>query len=248
MADRYHDAMSEPVRPNPGFRTGLVDALNASRSAERDVLAGLDPAERDAPAPDGGWSAKDIQAHLAAWKRHQVERMAAIREGRDEPPAESETDAVNARLHAERADWPWDRVLEDAEDVSSAFVAEVGGASDATLALDRISGTILGNGPEHALTHLSSIAARAGATAQSRVLELSDVMVAIIDRGGWPSRASAYARYNLACYHALAGNLDVARSLLRQALPGQESLRTFAPTDDDLIALRDEIPALSATE
>jgi hypothetical protein len=240
--------MTEPDLPNPGFRAGLIDALNASRAAERDVLAGLDPAERDAPAPDGGWSAKDIQAHLAAWKRHQVERMAAIREGRDEPPDGTETDEVNARLHAERADWPWDRVLEDAEAVSAAFVAEIEAASDATLALDRISGTILGNGPEHALVHLSTIAARAGASAESRVLELSDVIVAIIDRGGWPSRAEAYARYNLACFHALAGNLDVARSLLRQALPAQEALRTFAPEDDDLIALRDEIPSLSAPE
>ena len=238
--------MTEPVAPNSGFRVGLIDALNASRAAERAVLAALDPAERDAPAPDGGWSAKDIQAHLAAWKRHQVERMAAIREGRDEPPAEAETDEVNARMHAEHADWPWDRVLVDAEAASAALVAEVEGASDATLGLDRISGTILGNGPEHALAHLPGIAARAGAAAESRVLELADTIVAIVDRGDWPSRAGAYARYNLACYHALAGNLDVARSLLRQALPEQESLRTFAPEDDDLIALRDEIPTLAA--
>ena len=81
---------------------------------------------------------------------------------------------------------------------------------------------------------------------ESRTLELADAITAIIDRGGWPSRAAAYARYNLACFHALSGNLDVARALLRQALPEQEELRGFAPTDDDLIALRDEIPALAA--
>ncbi len=34
------------------------------------------------------------------------------------------------------------------------------------------------------------------------------------------------------------------RALLRRALTADESLRTFAPTDDDLIALRDELPAL----
>ena len=68
---------------------------------------------------------------------------------------------------------------------------------------------------------------------------------AIVSRGGWPPRAAAYARYNLACFHALAGRLDEARSLLRQALPEQETLREFAPQDSDLAALRDEIPALS---
>ena len=37
-----------------------------------------------------------------------------------------------------------------------------------------------------------------------------------------------------------------ARGLLRLALPGQDELLEFAPKDDDLIALRDEIPALYA--
>ena len=98
----------------------------------------------------------------------------------------------------------------------------------------------MGNGSEHTLIHLAPIAARAGL--ESRTLELADTITAIIDRGGWPSRAAAYARYNLACFHALSGNLDVARSLLRLALPDDEELRGFAPTDDDLIALRDEMP------
>ena len=57
--------------------------------------------------------------------------------------------------------------------------------------------------------------------------------------------AAAYARYNLACFHALGGRLDTARELLRQALPADEELRGFAPTDDDLVALRDEIPSLA---
>ena len=85
----------------------------------------------------------------------------------------------------------------------------------------------MGNGSEHTLTHLTPIAAAAGLG--SRTLELADDITAIIDRGGWPARAAAYARYNLACFHALSGNLDVARSLLRQALPEQEELREYAP-------------------
>jgi hypothetical protein len=102
----------------------------------------------------------------------------------------------------------------------------------------------MGNGSEHTLTHLAPIAAAAGL--ESRTLELADAITAIIDRGGWPARAAAYARYNLACFHALSGNLDVARSLLRQALPDEEELRGYAPSDDDLIALRDELPSLAA--
>jgi hypothetical protein len=225
------------------LRTGLIDGIRAARAAERDVLAALDPGVRDATAPDGGWSPKDVQAHLTAWKGRTVERLRALRVGLSEP-IEVETDEANAIFHAERSGWTWDEVLADADATTDELVAEIDVAADETLALARVSGTIMGNGSEHTLTHLTPIAAGAGL--ESRTLELADAIAAIIDRGGWPLRAAAFARYNLACYHALSGNLDVARSLLRQALPDQEELRGFAPNDDDLIALRDEMPALAA--
>ncbi len=78
------------------------------------------------------------------------------------------------------------------------------------------------------------------------MLDLADATQASIERGDWPSRPAAFARYNLACFHALGGRLDRARALLREALPVEEELRTLAPTDDDLIALRDEIRVLIA--
>ena len=79
---------------------------------------------------------------------------------------------------------------------------------------------------------------------ESRLFELAATIEAILDEGDWPSRPAAFARYNLACFYALSGRLGHARALLRRALPEQEELRTFAPGDDDLIALRDEIPTL----
>jgi hypothetical protein len=232
-------------QPNDGpaaFRAGLVAALQAAAETEREVFAAVAPAERDVPPADGGWSPKDVLAHLAAWRGHQVARMRAVREGHDEPADGRETDAINAVIHAERANWTWARVLRDAEATADALLAEVEAASDDTLANDRINGTIMGNGPEHELTHLSGVAARGGL--EGRVGALADTIVTIVDRGGWPDRAAAYARYNLACFHALGGRLDAARDLLRQALAEREDLRAFAPDDADLIALRDELPTL----
>ena len=233
--------MNEPDANIDGLRTGLIAGIRAARAAERDVLAALDPGVRDAPAPDGGWSPKDVQAHLNAWKGRTVDRLRALRIGANEP-VEVETDEANAKFHAERVAWSWPEVVADADASTDELIAEIEAAPDETLALPRISGTIMGNGSEHTLTHLTPIAATVGLG--SRTLELADDITAIIDRGGWPARAAAYARYNLACFHALSGNLDVARSLLRQALPEQEELREFAPKDDDLIALRDELPTL----
>ena len=135
-------------------------------------------------------------------------------------------------------------MLADADEASDALIAEIEAASDETITDDRMVGTTLGNGPEHDFAHLPAIAARVGL--EDRVAGLAAAVEASVDRGGWPPRSAAFARYNLACYHALAGRLDEARAMLRLALPAQEELRGFAPTDDDLIALRDEMPSLSA--
>jgi hypothetical protein len=235
--------MTDDTDEMTDLRAGLIEALRATRTAEREVLAAVDPADRERPAADGGWSPKDIQAHLSAWKRRQVDRLVAYREGRDEPAlAATETDDINAIFHAERADWTWAQVETDADVTSADLIAEIEVAPADTLAEGRVAGSIMGNGSEHALAHLPPVAALGGRDAT--VVSLAETITSIIDRGGWPTRPTAYARYNLACFYALRGEVDRARSLLKLALPAQEELRDFAPQDDDLIALRDEIPTL----
>jgi DinB family protein len=234
--------------PDPSvleLREGLAEGLAAARAAEREVLDAIADEDRHRPAVDGGWSPKDIQAHLAAWRRRQVERLAAAREGREEPTLPAvETDEVNAVFHAQRADWPWDQVVADADATMADLIAEVRAASAETLDEPKMIGSIMGNGPEHTLAHLAPLADRVGR--RTRILDLAGQVEGTVDAGGWPTRAAAYARYNLACFHALGGRLDRARELLRKSLPDDEELRGFAPTDDDLIALRDEIPTLAA--
>ncbi len=226
------------------LRSSLIDSLRACREAERAIFGALDPAVRDAPGPDGDWSPKDHQAHLSAWRNRQATKMAAARAGLPEPalPAEG-VDATNAIFHAERAGWAWPEVVADADATADELIAQIEAASDEALADQKVIGSIMGDGPEHDLGHLGPIASIVGMT--DRVLALADLTRAMLDRGDWPDRAAAYARYNLACFHALNGDLDTARALLRLALPGQDELLTLAPADDDLIALRDEIPTLS---
>jgi hypothetical protein len=227
------------------LRAGLIEGLQLTRAVERDVFAALDPAVRDNAPADGGWSAKDTLAHLSAWRQRQTDKLVALREGRDEPPAPAaEIDDINAVYYQQRAGWAWDRAASDAESTADGLLAEVAAASDETLTDPKVAGSILGDGPEHDLGHLMQLAPTDAL--RSRVVGLAESTRAIVDRGGWPTRTAAYARYNLACFHALGGRLDTARVLLREALPASEELRAFALNDDDLIALRDEIPALAA--
>lgn len=245
LSDSVDPAAAAAAADLAKLRTDLVDGLTASRAAEREIFDGLDPADRDTTGPDGGWSAKDIQAHLSAWRQYITDVLAALREGREDPRSpETPIDDINARLHDERADWTWDQVVTDADLTAIALITEVAAADDKALTDSKLIGSILGDGAEHDLGHLPELAAMVGLA--SRVLDLADTHLAILDRGGWPTRSAALARYNLACFHALAGNLDVARSLLRQALHDDAELQVLAPKDDDLIALRDEIPTLTA--
>ena len=226
------------------LRASLIDDLRLCRDAERAIFAALDPAVRDAPGSDGGWSPKDNLTHLSAWRLRQATKMAALHDGLPEPALPGDDiDATNAVFHAEREGWSWDRVDEDADASLEAFVAQIAAASDEALVDQKVLGPIMGDGPEHDLAHLAAIAKTVGMS--DLVRALADRTQAMLDDGVWPDRAAAYARYNLACYAALDGDLERARGLLRLALPGQDELLELAPKDDDLIALRDEIPALA---
>ena len=239
----YDAAMTQRDDAASDLRTDLVQNLRTCRDVEREVFGALDPHDRDAPPADGGWSAKDDLAHLSAWRQRQANVMVARREGRAKPALPAvDINETNGLFHAERADWSWAKVDADADATADALIAEIVAAGDETLADMEVIASLMGDGPEHDLAHLARIAEIVGLGA--RVVELASLAEAMIDRGGWPSRSAAFGRYNLACFHALAGRLDIARSLLRQALPVEEELRSLAPTDDDLMALRDEIPSL----
>lgn len=226
------------------LRTELIENLRACRDAERGIFANVDPALRDEAGADGGWSAKDDLAHLAAWRHRQAATMEAVRAGLPEPALPGDDiDATNAIYHEERSGWSWEEVEADADASLEALVGAIAAASDDALVEQKVLGLIMGDGPEHDLAHLGPIARTV--RMEDRVRDLADRTQAMLDHGVWPDRAAAFARYNLACFRALAGDLDQARALLRLALPGQDELLAFAPKDDDLIALRDEIPALA---
>ena len=221
----------------------LVETLRAARATERTVFEAFDAADRDTPPADGEWSPKDIQAHLGAWRRHMTERLAAIREGRPEPEGGGETDATNAVIHAERADWPWDRVAADAEASATDLIAEIEAADDATLAVDRTVGSIMGNGAEHTIIHAGSVA-RPGR--------------ARIRRRG-PVRADRGDRRSGRLAAAVRGVRPLQPGLLPRAgrpprrgprapadrVAGRGGPARFRAEDSDLVALRDEIPELA---
>jgi hypothetical protein len=227
----------------------LVALLRSMRVAEQDVFGGLDPEVRDRPLREGDWSPKDHQAHLTAWKARQANRYAGARRG-EEPPemADDEIQAINAEQQAARADWSWDAINEEADEVTERLIREISATQTDELARSErlIQGTF-GNGPNHAMEHFGWLREANIGADESRIAAYMDETQQIVERGQLSDRDAATAAYNVACFQALAGRLDAARPLLRHAFQLNPELMTFAKEDTDLTALRDELDELAAT-
>jgi hypothetical protein len=226
----------------------LVALLRVTREAERDIFGALDAEIRDRPMRPDDWSPKDHQAHLTAWKARQANRFSAARSG-EEPGQtdDGETDAINAGLQAARADWTWDAINEEAEEVSERLVREISATSPETFArYDRLMGGTFGNGPFHAMQHFGWLEEADIGVDSARVAAFIEELRGVVDQGGLPAFDGGTALYNIACYHALGGRLDEARSLLREAFQMRPDLAEFSLEDTDLTALRGELEALAA--
>ena len=225
----------------------LVEMLSLMREAERDVLDGLDPAVRDRPLREGDWSPKDHQAHLSAWKGRQADRLAAARSGAELEPWEDEDDVVNARLQARTADWGWDAVTAEAEAVHDRLIGELRAADpDLIRSGDRLLDGTYGNGVFHAQQHFGWLLAADIGLDEARVDAFIEDTEQLVRRAALSDRDRGTALYNTACFHALAGRLDRARPLLREAFVLRPDLVEWAGQDGDLERLRPELEALAA--
>jgi hypothetical protein len=218
----------------------LLALLQATRRAERSMFASLSPSERDASGTIGAWSAKDAQAHLAAWRSIEARRLEATVTGgalpTSDPVPDAPVDEANARIHEQRAGLDWDAVEREADASVAALAAAIERSSfDALCVCEGTSAGIGANGVNHAIAHLSDVARLGGSKADfdgfAREVE------AILRRGHLPVRDSGVMLYNLACHAALSGDLDNARRLLADAIERRHDLADVARDDPDLAAL-----------
>lgn len=227
----------------------LVEMLRATREAERAVFGKMPSAIRSRPLRPGDWSPKDHQAHLSAWKGRQADRFAALRRGEEpsEGSSDAETDAVNADLHRLTSHWRWDEVERAADETSDRLIGEIE-ASDPALVResDRLIRGTFGNGAYHAAQHFGWLRDGGAPVDEAAFRDFMEAVAGLAETGSLPDAARGTVLYNTACYAALAGDLDRARSLLPRAVALNPDLAELATRDDDLAALRDELAGLVA--
>jgi hypothetical protein len=242
--------MSQAAAMAP-IHTDMIELLQAARSAERDLYAMLEPERRDAAQTIGEWSAKDVLAHLAAWRSVEARRLEATAHGLpappDDPAPDMPIDDANARLHAERAGRSWDEVVHEAD--ASVDALSTGIALSAHDVLCECDGTATGigsNGANHSMGHLMDVVSLIGQPAAlARYRTLVEEMERILARRHLRPLDTGVMLYNIACHHAQTGDLDEARRLLRLAFAQRRELIEHAPGDPDLEPLRGEIAALA---
>ena len=213
-----------------------------------DLFSGLEAAALEAPIREGDWNPKDFQAHLTAWKARQAERFGAIREGRELPPPmdDQEEDAINAELRSTRIDWSWSDVADEADAVTDRLVPEIRQADpDMLRGSERLLSGTLGNGVLHTLTHLRWLLEAKVPLDRSRVARFESDAQRAVSAAALPAKLRAVGLYDLACYHALGGSTQTARTLLRDAFRLDPELVEFSQTDDELVSVRGELDALA---
>jgi hypothetical protein len=102
-------------------KKAVLNALRSERDRWEALLARYDEKELTERKLPGGWSLKDVIAHLTGWQRRTVRRLeAGLEDGDPGPPewpeaidegTEEGTDQVNAWLYARTRDLPLEAVL-----------------------------------------------------------------------------------------------------------------------------------------
>ena len=108
-------------------KTQLLAELNNENAYWQALLDDIGEANMTQPEVAGGWSIKDIVAHLTGWRRRTVRRIQATRNHEPDvtspwPSELQEDDDINAWIYESNRDRPLADVLNDSREVFQQLV------------------------------------------------------------------------------------------------------------------------------
>ena len=138
--------MTEPS-PRPGSKTELLERMWAGRGEWDALIAQIPDSARTEPALAGGWSVKDLIAHVAAYENWTAAQIRAENEGRaptnrelygsEEMPDDPEgwdLDRQNAMIYARYKEMPLVEVMTFSRQAFADLVAAVEAVSEEDVA------------------------------------------------------------------------------------------------------------------
>jgi tetratricopeptide (TPR) repeat protein len=230
------------------LKTRLIQLLDLAQSFQRQLIADF-PGDTDQRSGTWEqWSLKDELAHIIAWQLNSLARMAALIHAEPVPDF-SDFERINRAIFDTNRDRSRAEIVAEGDRAQADFVELIRSLPEADLAQPgrfsdqearSLAEQILGNGFEHPVVHYADYYRRRGDLAKGTQLYQASV-AAVAD---WPEQYGI-ARYNLACFYALSGQIDLALSELREVLQLRPSLLEWSKQDPDLAVLRAE-PAYQA--
>jgi len=206
----------------------------------------LTEAERAEVGQPDRWAPKDILAHMAAWKLHNAQIIAAGRRN-EPPPAETGYQDVNAELFEKYRQSTWNEVLALLDQAQREMLVQVQPLTEQDLTdLERLPGSegrslwlrIAANSYQHPLAHLGECYIQRGDREYATQLRETEArLVASLDDN---PTLQGTALYNLACHYALMGEKDKAYENLEKSLQLYPGLKDWAPQDTDLVSIHAE--------
>ena len=230
------------------LKTRLIQLLDLSRSFQQQLIADLDPVERNADGTWENWSVKDELAHVIAWQLNSLARIAALLHAEPVPDF-SDYETINQAIYHTNHDRTLAEIAAEGDRAHGDFVALIQSLSEEDLTRPApfsgqeprsLAAQIMGNGFEHPVVHYADHYRRRGDLA--RAVQLYEASAAAV--ADWPEWYGS-TRYNLACFYALSGQTDKAIAELREALQLRPDLLEWSKQDTDLASLRDD-PAYQA--
>ena len=118
-------------------KTQLLTELRNEQAAWEALLDEIGEAHMTQPEV-GGWSIKDIVAHLTGWRRRSVRRFQALLKHEPDfsppwPPELREDDEINAWIYEANCDRPLADVLSESRDVFQQLLETLDAFSEAEL-------------------------------------------------------------------------------------------------------------------
>jgi hypothetical protein len=236
-------ARRRPIMPTA---EDLIKALEAERDREHSLVETLSESERARQGTYDDWSAKDLLAHINAWKRQVVldlrEDPEAVPESTDE-----EVETANVAFYEANHSRPWDSILSDSESIHQSLVGELDMLSASELSEThrfpwqeglplwrRLAGWIFTHPWIHLAEH--ALAKEDFQGAENEAHQMVSAGRLISDDPDW----TGALEYNAACIFARAGALDQAFQRLETALQHREDLIEASLQEDDLALLRSD--------
>jgi len=117
-------------------KSQLLAELNNENACQEALLEDIGEANMTQPEVAGGWSIKDIVAHLTEWRRRTVKRFQATLNHKPDvtqppwPLELQEDDEINAWIYESNRDRPLVDVLSDSREVFQQLVDVIDAFSD----------------------------------------------------------------------------------------------------------------------